>query len=217
MNEKSKLYQALLKSQTEIENAHKDAKNPYFNSTYSTLNSVLDACKAILNKNGILIAQKCEGLKLTTTLIHSESGEEISSTLDLISIPDMQKLGSAITYARRYTLQALIAIGAEDDDANSVSIEPNKRDPSKNYTPFHEPSTSTRYPTYGFCSQCFAPMYLSKKGTSIYCSNYRDKTIEHDSNQYTGQPQLPDDIDTYDKWIKYKSQPIKKTQTDIMF
>ena len=115
------LMKALLQAQIETKHAMKDAKNPYFKSDYATLNSVIEACKVILNKHGILISQVCEGAKLTTLLIHAESGERIFSTLDLIDIKTMQALGSAITYARRYTLQSLLCMGAEDDDANSAN------------------------------------------------------------------------------------------------
>lgn len=210
------LYCALLKAQTEIENAHKDAKNPYYNSTYSTLNSVLDSCKPTLNKNGILIAQKCEGNKLTTTLIHAESSEEISSSLDLIAVQDMQKLGSAITYARRYTLQALIAIGAEDDDANStLDKQPNS---SKAYQKIHEPSNQ-RFPTYGFCTQCYYPLYLSKNKKTIYCSNFKDEKITHDRFNYNGETTVPDEIKTFDEWMVWKSKQksTDKGYSDIPF
>jgi len=220
MNEKTNsLYSALFAIQQEITNVKKDAKNPYHNNTYATLEAVLDAVKPLLIKHKILLVQKCEGLKLSTCLIHVDTGEEINSVLDLINTKDMQQLCGSVTYSRRYTLTSILGIGAEDDDGNTAVglLKNTKRDSTKNYAPTHEPSTSTKYPTFGYCGQCFAPMYLSKKGTSIYCSNYKDKSIEHDSAQYTGQPKLPDEIDTYDKWIKYKSQPVVKSTKDIDF
>jgi hypothetical protein len=225
-NENSPLNKALFEIQKEIENIKKDAKNPYYNSTYATLEAVLEITKPLLNKHNILLTQKCEGNKLTTCLIHFHSGEEISSTLDLINIPDMQKLGSAVTYARRYTLQSILAIGSEDDDANEA-IKPNEvkkaqefannsRKPDQDYRPIHEPHTDVKYPVFGFCSKCFAPMYLSKKGTSIYCSNYRNCSYA-DRADYKGQPQLPTEINTYEKWMHSKIKPMVKNTEDIKF
>lgn len=178
------LMKALLKAQVEIKHAQKDAKNPYFKSDYATLNSVLEACKAILNKNGILISQSCQGNKLTTSLIHAETGESISSSLDLINVKDMQAMGSAITYARRYTLQALVCIGAEDDDGNAASHPqdiPSYDNIKTNYKPeivtqvlenvknvFNDNSNMP-----SVCNKCGATLKISKAGNP-YCPGKYD-------------------------------------------
>jgi hypothetical protein len=120
------IFTALAKAQKNIGAAAKGAKNPFFRSTYADLGSVMEAIKEPLNEAGVAILQPAytEGDYhfLETLLVH-ESGEWVSSgVIKLILVKnDMQSLGSAITYARRYQLQSLIALPAEDDDGNKAS------------------------------------------------------------------------------------------------
>jgi len=116
-----KISLALLKAQRKMGAATKDAKNPFFKSNYADLGSVMEVCKDPLNEEGIVILQPVSsneaGHFVETRLLH-ESGEFISTEsmrLELNKV-DMQQLGSAITYARRYQLQSLLSIPAEDDD-----------------------------------------------------------------------------------------------------
>ena len=64
-------------------------------------------------------------------IIEIETGDEICSSLELPPLTDPQKIGSAITYYRRYTLQSLLGIQAEDDDANKASGKETKKEPEK--------------------------------------------------------------------------------------
>jgi len=121
----TEIAKALIQAQKKIGAAKKGAVNPFFKSKYADLGSVLEACKDALNDNGIVILQPVSFSEdktfVKTVLIH-ESGEYISSTMQLIySKNDMQQAGSAITYARRYTLQSLISLPAEDDDGNKTA------------------------------------------------------------------------------------------------
>lgn len=123
---------ALLEAQKLIKNAEKDGSNTFFkkdgkNSRYASLESVLHAVKEIANSVGIAIVQTCgkdaEGHFVGTRIIH-ESGEELESKVYLVIEPNkqnMQGLGSAITYGRRYSLAAMFAIGQDDDDGNASS------------------------------------------------------------------------------------------------
>lgn len=118
----------LAAAQTDICSAAKDAKNPHFGSSYATLASVQDACRAPLSRHGLAIMQIVDGDTLRTILAH-KSGEWVSSTIALRSAKnDMQGLGSAITYARRYALAALVGVSAEDDDGNAASRRTARRD-----------------------------------------------------------------------------------------
>lgn len=116
---------ALLKAQKEINPAVKGAKNPFFKSSYADINSILDASKEILNNNGIIILQPHVGNEngdyVETTLLH-ESGEYISglTKVQVAKANDPQALGSAITYSRRYGLQSLLGMNAEDDDGEGA-------------------------------------------------------------------------------------------------
>ncbi|MBF9641207.1 ERF family protein, partial [Streptococcus pseudopneumoniae] len=86
----------------------KNANNPHLKSKYADLGSVLDACQSALHDNGFAIMQPCgkdqEGAFVETVLAH-ESGESFASRVYLVvGKQDMQGVGSAITYARRYGL-----------------------------------------------------------------------------------------------------------------
>lgn len=127
------LIPALLKAQQEIKPAVQDARNPHFQNRYATFQSVQQACKGPLLANGLCLVQTMSGddsgnSYLNTTLFHT-SGEWISGGLRLlVDQPSMQKLGSAITYAKRYSLAAMLGVvDDEDDDGNKASApEPYK-------------------------------------------------------------------------------------------
>jgi len=127
----TKLAQAMLKVQQQLQPAIKDAKNTFVGNDYATLNSVMETCKDALISHGIWLTQLptpapvelgTGHIGLETKLIHAESGEWISSTT-VIPLPknDPQGMGSAITYARRYSLCAMLGIITEDDDGNAAS------------------------------------------------------------------------------------------------
>ncbi len=117
---------ALLKAQTEIGAAKKGATNPFFHSSYADLGSIMEACKDALNSNGISVLQPVGsddlGVYLETVLLH-ESGEFIADRMRIAPKTDSnpQDQGSAITYARRYSLQSMVFIPAEDDDGNKAA------------------------------------------------------------------------------------------------
>jgi hypothetical protein len=116
---------ALVKAQKEFGAALKSKTNPHFRSKYADLASVIDAVQAALNNNGIALVQlthPCDnGVIVETVLIH-ESGEQLSGgTLHVpASKLDAQGYGSALTYARRYSLMAMLGIAPEDDDGNAA-------------------------------------------------------------------------------------------------
>lgn len=122
----AELTKALVKVQAEIKPAVKDAKNSFFKSSYADLNSVWDACRALLTANGLAVIQTTapveHGVVVETVLAHT-SGEWISGELLLpLAKSDPQGVGSAITYGRRYGLAAIVGIvGDEDDDGNAAS------------------------------------------------------------------------------------------------
>ena len=127
------LSEALSKAQGEIEGARKDSANPFFRSRYADLASVWDACRAALSKHGLAVIQlpglNDRGLFVDSILSHA-SGEWIASRLFITPLKnDPQGIGSAITYARRYGLQALVGIAPEDDDgvAAAGAIAPQQK------------------------------------------------------------------------------------------
>lgn len=139
-----KLASALCKAQKEMGNAVKDSKNPFFKSFYADLNSVREACLPPLNNNGISAIQPTvciEGKNYVQTILLHESGEYISSLTEIIcsKVNDAQSHGSGLTYARRYGLQSIVNIGADDDDGNAASQpQPAKKVEAPKGLPFLE-------------------------------------------------------------------------------
>lgn len=117
---------ALLGAQSEMGGAKRDAKNPHFKSTYATLETVIETAKPALQAYGIAFMQApgqlVDGaLEVTTMLVHGESGQWMRSTLHVpLQKRDPQGVGSAITYACRYSLMAMLGIPPVDDDGESA-------------------------------------------------------------------------------------------------
>lgn len=125
------MHEKLLAIQKEIGAIKKDSKNPFFKSSYFDINSLLAEVKPILNKHGVVLMQGLTNIEgkpaLTTTLLDSESKEQIESVTPLIALEDAQKMGGVITYFRRYALQSLLALEAEDDDGETAVGRPTKK------------------------------------------------------------------------------------------
>jgi hypothetical protein len=128
---------SLAKAQGAMKGAVKDSANPFFKSKYADLASVVEAIRAAFSANGLSYIQTVEPsdkdeVRVETTLLHA-SGEWIScGVLSLpVSKADAQGYGSALTYARRYSLSAAVGVAPEDDDGNAAVAAKPKDDYSK--------------------------------------------------------------------------------------
>ena len=115
---------ALVLFSTAAPRVAKAAENPFFKSKYADLATILEAVRTPLAGAGLAVLQSVSVedscLICTTRLIHT-SGEWIEGTAAVTPVKhDPQAYGSAMTYARRYGLQALLSLAAEDDDATSA-------------------------------------------------------------------------------------------------
>ncbi len=119
------MHQDLLKAQKAIEAVTKDGNNPFFKSEYTTLNATIFSCKQVLNDNNFVVLQPIDsdenGVYVCTTLIHT-SGEILTSKMHIRESKqnDPQAQGSAITYARRYSLKSMLCMTDEDDDGEKA-------------------------------------------------------------------------------------------------
>ena len=116
---------AFVKAQASMDNAVKGAANPFFKSKFADLNSIREACTPPLNACGISILQPTtvvDGKHYIETILLHESGEFLSGLYEIVvaKANDPQSLGAAISYARRYGLQSMVSLGAEDDDGESA-------------------------------------------------------------------------------------------------
>lgn len=125
----SSIAKALVKAQKEFGPALKSSNNPHFKTRYANLAVCIDAVIDALNNNGIMLTQKtsmCDDGVIVETLFLHDSGETISS--GPLHVPaakhDPQGYGSALTYARRYSLMTACGIAPEDDDGNAASPRP---------------------------------------------------------------------------------------------
>jgi len=124
-----KIAPAFIRAKREFGPALKDKTNPHFKSRYADLGACLEAVDDALLKNGIALYQETfedeTGVTVETVLLH-ESGETIRC--GKLHVPaskqDPQGYGSALTYARRYSLMAACGIAPEDDDGNAASKKP---------------------------------------------------------------------------------------------
>lgn len=144
------IYAKLLEFQKLGITLKKDGNNPYFESSYVTLNEVLDKVKKPLNDLGVVIVQApgcatygeenepfatytADG-GLWTMLVDTEDKTQVECFVPYVNATDMQKLGGAITYARRYSLITLLGLEDEDDDGNTASAP--KETKTTNKPPF---------------------------------------------------------------------------------
>ena len=134
-------YEKLAAVKAEVGRISKDSNNPFFKSKYFDVNSLLLHVEPIIQKNGLLLLQPIQD-NLVKSVIFDTSGFSIESAIVLPELNDPQKLGSAITYYRRYTLQSLLALQAEDDDANLASNKSTKevaKEEEKNWLNLNTP------------------------------------------------------------------------------
>lgn len=111
----------LLEVKQEIGTISKNATNPFFKKEYMDLNQLLTEIEPILISKGLLLTQPIENNCVVSRIVDTETGDMIESSLPLLTFTDAQKVGSCITYYRRYTLKSLLAIAEEDSDGNDIT------------------------------------------------------------------------------------------------
>ncbi len=120
--ETNELATALAKIQGEIKNVPKESTNPHFKSKYADLASDLDIVRPVCSRHGVGITQtmyKNDGEWVLETTLRHTSGQWLSGDYPILpEKPGPQALRSAVTYARRTTLEAILGIAGEDDDGN---------------------------------------------------------------------------------------------------
>jgi hypothetical protein len=116
---------SLIKAQSRMQGISKEGTNPAFKSKYVTLDSILDALRPILTASDLMLTQG-------TTETHVTDGKVVAITVESriihasgpVTKPDAHGLGSALTYGRRYSVSALLAISADEDDDANASVAP---------------------------------------------------------------------------------------------
>lgn len=134
------LYTQLLAAQIDFPKIKKDATNPFFKNRYASLDGILEDILPILHKHGLFLVQNpiTEGERIGVhTQIYHSSGECIESSFTMVLAKnDPQGAGSAISYARRYSIVSMLGLNLDDDDGNNASNQVVKTNVhNQGYTP----------------------------------------------------------------------------------
>jgi hypothetical protein len=125
-NEPNNIYKALLKFKSIVGDVNLDADNPFFTSKYPSLANVLNTIKPALHESGLIFIQSpniLDGVDVLNTkvLLAENPSECVESNMRLLmKKEDMQALGGAVTYARRYALVSMFGLRADDDDGTDA-------------------------------------------------------------------------------------------------
>lgn len=124
---------ALLDFHKEVNRIEKDGENPHFGNSYATIDQIIDEVRPLLAKHGLFVMQMATNddpseVKLVTRIYHSSGQWMESPPLTLKpQRQDPQAIGSAVTYARRYSLTSFLSLNTgEDDDGNAASLPQSK-------------------------------------------------------------------------------------------
>lgn len=163
---------ALSKAQGAMEGASKANENPFFKSKYADLASVWDACRVPLSTNALAVVQtvddaEANGRVIVETVLMHASGEWISGRIAMKPTKDdPQGIGSAITYARRYGLQAIVGIAPEDDDGNAASGNRGKAEDKE--------TTKRTFGPVSLPKANAATVYITPKQAQDFAMRFRD-------------------------------------------
>lgn len=172
---------ALAQFQGEIKNPSNNSDNPFFKSKYASLDTVLNTVRPILSKYGLSIIQAPSGdgehIIVATTLLHS-SGEwmEFPNLVLKADKATAQGAGSAITYARRYALSAILGISSEDDDDGN-NAEPKKP---------NNPTTPTKL-SKELITQLYKIAESKKIDSTMLEKSIKDEYKKNNANELTKQ------------------------------
>ncbi len=125
--EKVNIYTKIFALKSKVGAISKEETNPFFKSKYFDINGLIKHIEPLLQENRLVLTQPTIDGKVKSILTDIDNKESIESELQLPDLEDPQKLGSCITYYRRYTLQSLLGLQSEDDDGNKASAPAPKK------------------------------------------------------------------------------------------
>lgn len=141
---------ALAEAQGEIENATKNSQNPHLKNRYADLAEILNTVRPVLSRHGLAVSQHpafADNMVQVETILLHKSGEWMASTITTpVQKADPQGVGSAVTYARRYSLAAIVGLSQEDDDGHAATKGKPGQAPHQSQRPAPQPQQSTPDP-----------------------------------------------------------------------
>jgi len=174
---------ALIEAQKEMGNAKKDSTNPFFKSKYADLNSVREACIPALNAHGIAVLQPTvhiDGKNFVKTVLLHESGESFEGLTEIIynKQNDAQAQGSGISYARRYGLQSLCNVGAEDDDGQKATEQIKKKQEIKEPETLAEEVIDSLHNEFMKLWEEYRDLTSDKTAGPFHPENWKSRTLK---------------------------------------
>lgn len=141
---------ALAEAQGEIENATKNSQNPHLKNRYADLAEILNTVRPVLSRHGLAVSQHpafADNMVQVETILLHKSGEWMASTITTpVQKADPQGVGSAVTYARRYSLAAIVGLSQEDDDGHAATKGKPGQAPHQAQRPAPQPQPSAPDP-----------------------------------------------------------------------
>lgn len=154
----------------------KTADNPFFHSKYLPLDELIETLLPILTELRLLITHSTHEKYVVTSVIDVDSDELISSAFPIPEGLEPQKVGSVITYAKRYNLSQIFNILSDEDDDSNASATPQTArhevltpKTTQYATPAQKPSLGTQ-----FCPACKIDAVISKKTGNQFCPNWKN-------------------------------------------
>lgn len=177
---------AMAKAQGSIKGAIKDSANPFFKSKYADLSSVVEAIREAFAANQLSYVQRVEPsdkdeVRVATVILHS-SGEWLDCGFLALPVSkhDAQGFGSALTYARRYSLSAAVGVAPEDDDGNAATKAAPKPASAKSVTQAEWESLTPDQQTWlADIAQC-VKLELSTKGGDAGYKLLEEQGLDND-------------------------------------
>lgn len=142
----------LLQFQSQIGAISKDSTNPFYHSRYFDINKLIESVTPVLTANDLVVLQPLSEINgkpaIRTIIIGASDGLTLVDEKTIIpELSDPQKMGAVITYFRRYALQSILLLGAEDDDANSAVKPPASYNaPQTTQTSYQRPPVTLKTP-----------------------------------------------------------------------
>ena len=168
-------------------------------TAYADLGSILEAIGPALDKHGLLLSQPILDGKVVSKIYDIDGSESIYSEIDLPQGLDAQKLGAAISYFRRFTLQSLLALSAEDDDGNSV-VRPHVRTD----------------PAIAYKAGVQVPAYVAQAPVAPYKATSSLPIAETMKLYPTHKDPIPDHAHYKPTFGKYKDRPLGEIGIDAL-
>lgn len=210
----NEIAKALATAQSEFSTIVKNKTNPHFKSKYADLAAVIDAVRPALTKNGLTVSQVLRlhadgnGVYLETVLMHS-SGQIMTSSYPIAHGLTPQQMGSALTYARRYSLCAILGVAAdEDDDGGSAEAGAGKK-PDAEKKPAQK-GPAKKDPTKIKASEVMHPGDMTigfGKNASVKFKDASDKDLQRlfdwiESNEVKTEAANEFKV-RYQRWVEY--------------